>query len=291
MTRPTYTLLDSVPGSLAGPWKAAAAITGTSLRLLSPFPGQSSWIAVTGEHVVYMGDTPSGRARILLESARLLWAAGHRIPVPAVVASAPDGAWLVTARVADDQPQGPGYVAAALSAASAFAKAPRPPASILSGSRGRRAPRKTLASRLGRMRAGGLSIAEFALSRRRALRLPVDTLSHCDFHPDNVLYDAAKAQVHVTDLESLGMAARGTDQLTLWCGLDSADDRQAVVQGVLVGADGQDRKRLAALHLWLALRTLSDLAVMTGTHFDPARVEEAAQRVAEARRNADSWTR
>jgi Ser/Thr protein kinase RdoA (MazF antagonist) len=291
MTRPTYTQLDSVPDSLAGPWNAVAAITGSSLRLLSPFPGQSSWIAVTGDHVVYLGDTPPARARILLESARLLWAAGNRIPVPAVVASAPDGAWLVTARVADDRPEGPGYVAAALSAAGAFAQASRPPASILKGSRSRRAPRRTLASRLSRMRASGLSVAEFALSRRRALRLPADTLSHCDFHPDNVLYDAATGRVHVTDLECLAIAARGTDQLTLWCGLDSADDRQAVVESVLAGTDGRERKRLATLHLWLALRTLSDMAVMTGTHFDPARIEEAAQRVAEARRNADSWTR
>jgi len=101
-----------------------------------------------------------------------------------------------------------------------------------------------------------------------------------------VLFDAGSGTVHVTDWENLGLAPGGTDQLTLWCGLDGEDDRELAMDGLLFGTGRDERDRLLALRHWLALRTTADVALTPVRFRDPNHdrmLKEALDRVREAR--------
>ncbi len=289
MSRYARKYLDVIPPALTEAAGAVAAVSGEAPRIFQPMPTQRSWVGSTSRHFVYLAGDSAGRARVRLERARSEWAREHGIPTPAVVAAAEDGSWLVVERVPDDAPEGAAYVKAALEAALAFADAPAPPAALLRGSTSRRASRRTLPVRLARMVRWGVDLREFAAVRREALRLPPDTMSHRDFTVGNVLFDAARGRVHVMDLEFMGLAPRGMDPLTLWCGLDAREDREAVVDALLSGADGRERDRLGVLHRWLALRSFADRAVAPPWLREPDRIGESARLVAEARRNAAEW--
>ncbi|MDP9341643.1 MAG: aminoglycoside phosphotransferase family protein [Actinomycetota bacterium] len=296
MTRATYRFLDSDPPSVSHSLLAVQNAIGERARLFEPGPWQNSWVGRGERHFVYVADSPAGRRRILLETGRLQWAALSGISAPAVVAAAPDGSWLATERVADDVPAGPAYVRAAVALAEAVAAAPPPPPSFLAGSEERRASRWTLPARLARLAASPIDVREFVAVRRRALTLPADQLAHGDYHPGNVLFDATSGRAFVTDMEFLGMAPRGTDLMTLWCGLERSEDRDAVLEAVLAGATDPERTRLAVLHHWLALRSLADVALVPrrfrhpGTDH-PALLGHSMARAREARADAAAWTR
>lgn len=291
MSRYERKYLDVIPPALTESADAVAALAGEAPRVFQPMPTQRSWVGSTSRCFVYLASDPVGRGRIRLERARSTWAREHGIPTPQVVAAAEDGSWLVVERVPDDPPEGELYVKGALAAALAFAEAPAPPARLLQGSTSRRPARRTLPVRLARMLRWGVDLREFSAVRRGALRLPSDTTSHRDFTVGNVLFDAANGRVHVMDLEFMGLAPRGMDALTLWCGLDVREDRDAVVDALLTGAGRRERARLALLHRWLALRTLADRAIAPHWLREPHRIRESARLVDEARRNAIDWTR
>src|SRR6266511_3354660 len=286
VTRATYHFLDAVPASTEVIRRAAEAAVGEPVRVFAPGHAQSSWVGRGDTQFVYLARDEAGRERNLLETERLAWAAACGIPVPRVTGADPGGAWLATGRVADDAPQGPVYVRVALDAAARVAAAPAP-RGLLAGERIRRAPRWSLPVRLARMAASPIDVREFAAARRRALALPADTLAHGDYHPGNVLFDAGSGTVNVTDWENLGMAPPGTDQLALWCGLETEDDREMVMDHLLTGTSLDEREGLLALRHWLALRTSADIALTAGRFREPghrAMLAAALDRVREARR-------
>ena len=237
-----------------------------------------------------MAEGEAGRRRILLEARRLEWAAEQGISVPPLVAVAPDGSWLATERVPDDQPAGPTYVESAVATARTIAGAEPPPASLLEARDSGRPSRWTLPVRVARLAASGIDVRAFARARRQARRLPADELAHGDYHPGNVLFDRRSGRVFVMDMELLGLAPMGTDLLTLWCGLESADDREAVLVAILAGTTRADRERL---HHWLALRWLADVTLLPrrGESERRALLQHSLARVDEAHANAAAWTR
>ncbi len=295
MTRAIYRFLDSDPPSASRALLAVRDAIGERARLFVPGPWQSSWVGRGERHFVYVADTRAGRRRILFEAERLAWAVEHGISVPPVVAAAPDGSWLATRRVPDDTPAGEAYVEGAISIARAFQAAASPPPSVPTDGRGRRAPRWSLPVRMARLAASPIPIREFATVRRRARALPADVLAHGDFHPGNLLFDRDSGRVFVTDMESMGFAPNGTDLLTLWCGLDHAEDRDAVLDALLSGTGREEREPLAVLHHWLALRWLGDVTLVPRRFRveddREARIEHAMARLDEAREHAGTWGR
>jgi hypothetical protein len=286
VTRATYRFLDAVPAPIEAVRRAAESALGEPARLFEPAPDQNTWVGRGDTHVLYVAVEPAGRGRILLESRRLGWAREIGVPVPDAVAMDPEGTWLATALVADDPPRGAAYVGGALDAAERIAGA-EPSPDVFGGVATRRAARWSMPLRVLRMAASPIDVKEFAAARRRAGALPEDGLAHGDFHPGNVLYDAAGRSVWVTDWEMLDHAPRGTDALTLWCGLDEADDRELVNEALAAGTSAEERRRLAALRHWLALRTLADVTLTGRRHRDrnhESMQAEAVARVAEARR-------
>jgi len=288
MTRASYRVLEQIPPALAPILAEMESLIQEPAEVFAPWPNQSSWVGRSARHFFYLADDDRGRARILLEARRLAWALDSGIPAPRVEGLSPDGAWVVTERVPDDLPAGPGFVQAALTTADAVATAVPPP-ELLAGSKPRRRPRHTVPLRLLRMAASPVSVLEFRSARSLAMALPPDTLAHGDFHSGNVLYDSRLGVARVTDMENLAFAPRGTDPLTLWCGLDRAEDRDAVIDRLLAGSDRAERARLGLLHHWLALRTLADVALETPSLRDERMTAEAIDRVREARAHARAW--
>ena len=150
--------LDADPPSASHSLLALQEAIGERARLFEPGPGQTSWVGRGEHHFVYVADSAEGRRRIHLEAKRLAWAAQHGIGVPPVVAVSPDGSWLATARVPDDEPAGPAYVHAALAVAEAVGTAPLPPPSLLAGTEERRASRWTLPVRLLRLAVSPIDV-------------------------------------------------------------------------------------------------------------------------------------
>ena len=290
-----------IPPPVRAAWQDATRVTGTELQLLGQVPGQTSWVGMDDRHFVYLAEGPGHRGRIRLEAERRAWAARHAIPVPPVVATAPDHSWMITGRVAVDPPEGEGYVLAAAATAAAFAAAtdvpPAPDGGEVGGGasgirgRGRRRRPWQLPLRLLKMLRGRIDVREFLEVRRQVLALPAEVIAHGDFHPGNVLLDAAADVAHAVDLESVGPAPAGTDLLTMWCELQRPADRDAVLELLLADADADRRRELALVHRWLALRTLADRVIAPRRYRDERRIRFAAARAAEARRDAAAWTR
>jgi hypothetical protein len=264
---------------------------GSEPALLAPDPGAPYRVGETPTHHVYVPLDAAGRAHIRREARRLAWAADQGIPVAPIEDADPEGRWLALRRVPRDPPRGPVFVEAATRAARAVARAEPPPGSVLEGSQTRRAPRWGLPLRALRLVLAGISLPEFGRARRRAARRRADTLAHGDFQANNLLFDAERGRVHLTDFEYLGWAPGGTDLLHLWCTLERPEDRRAILGAVLEDAGPEDRRRLADLHHWIAIRTLAEHVSGPAGQRDPVRLEEARRQAAEARRNAAAWRR
>lgn len=276
--------------SFAAALAQVEAVAGEPMELYPYDPRESAWVGRSASHFAYMADHPGRRARIILEAGRLRWAASVGVSVPPVVDHAPDGAWLVTRRVANDPGRGAGYVEAVTPIARAIESAPPPPAELLTPPGHWRAPRRSLVVRSLRMALSPLAIREFRELQRAALALPEDTPCHGDFHTRNVLYDATSRTACLVDWERFGYAARGTDLFTLWPTLLDADARAGVLEAALAGSNPAERARLGVLHRWLALRNLAIIVTEDRLRDrDRDRARAAADRVAEARRNVESW--
>jgi hypothetical protein len=289
VTRATYRFLDAVPAPIEAVRRAAETAVGEPARLFEPAPDQDTWVGRGDTHFLYLAVEPAGRERILLEARRLGWARGLGVRAPEVTAMDPDGAWLATALLREDAPAGAAYVGGALDAADRIAAADPAPG-VLGGVATRRAARWSLPLRALRMAASPIDVKEFAAAKRRAAAIPDDGLAHGDFHPGNVLFDEPAGTVWITDWEMLDHAPRGTDALTLWCGLERGDDRDLVTDALAAGTSKGERDRLAVLRHWLAIRTLADVALTPRRDRDPnhdGMVAEAAARVSEARRLSD----
>lgn len=261
-------------------------VLGEEPALVTTRPGQP-WVGLTGAHAVHIAYDDRTRSRIREEAARLAWAAGQGIPVPAVVELTDD--WLISVRATDDKASGgAAYVTAAIGAARAIAAAAEAPPSLRAPVAAHGGGRRAGLQRLYRIVRSPLSPREFRAARASAAQLPRDTLAHGDFVLHNVLFDAARERVTVIDWEYLTTAPAHFDLLMLWVRLADASDRAAVLDETL--RTTRDRRALGVLHHWLAVRLLADLV----TRFPPARwprarIDQTTRRVAEARANAAAW--
>lgn len=261
---------------------------GESLHVALDLQPQGAWqtqhIALSDSLVVHLATTPDARQALLVEAARRRWAFAAGVPVPTVVAVAPDGSWLASGRVADDAAEGAAYVDGALEAARRIAAAGAPPDAAAAGSRSWSGGRRSLLARAVRGARSPLSLREFRAVRAEADQLPRSTLAHNDFHVGNVLHDAGSGTVHVIDFEYLAPAPPHSDALSLWPDLARTADRERLLDAVVAGADRAELPAIGLLLHWSALRLLAFRA--TGeprSRQDRAQVEIAAQRVAEAR--------
>ena len=291
MPRFTYRFFEVVPAAAEAPLREVVPILGEQPRLFGPDPDHAYWFGRTERHFAYLAGDEEGRRRILLEVRRLAWARREGLRVPPMVGHAADGSWLVSERVPNDPPVGPGYVGAAAQAARMLAAAPPPPSEVLEGSYGRRAPRRGRLLRLARLAAGGVSVREFVGLRRAVAALRADALSHGDYHPNNILYDAGAGAVTLTDFEMLGMAPWGSDLLLMWVTLDHDDDRERLLAELLEGADEHERSRLGLLHRWITLRVLAERVALPRGRREREPIEEARDLVARSRENARGWSR
>ena len=247
--------------------------------------GKQMWVALTPSFAVYLAVGEAARHRLPMEERRLRWAAAQGIPTPEVLERTED--WLITRRVRRDDQGGPPFVAAVSDVAARIARITAPPAEILGGGRLRRAPRRSVAVRLGRMAAGPVSVRAFLAARHAVAAIPSDTLAHGDFIPSNLPFDRAAGVIHVVDWEMLGFAPACTDLLTLWPHLLDSDDRAALLEAALVRA--RDRRALGAVHRWLTVRAVADLVTAPRKGRDAARVATLMERVREATTNAKAW--
>ena len=211
------------------------------------------WVVVAREHAAYLAyDDPSLR-RLERERTRLLWARDAGIPVPEVIEAS--DTMLVTARSPADRPAGATYMQLAIEAAGAIAAAGPPELSKASGRRS--APGRTLLVRGLRSITGRLDPRRFIEARRAASQLPHNTLSHGDFHPNNVLFDAQAARVAVIDWCYLGFQPRHTDLIYFWTRLPVAEDRAFLAERLMETSD--DPLHLAILLRWISIRSFADV--------------------------------
>jgi len=192
-----------------------------------------------------------------LEAHGRAWARDHGVRVPRLLATDPDGCWLVGERVDLAPPAGTDYLASALEQASLVARAPlaedRPEATTW------RAPRRTRPARTARLVSRTGTLALTMLGVRRAVQaLPRSQTAHGDFYFRNVLRPADGEQVLVVDWEHLDRAPAGTDALRLWSTTKDDDDRARVLDQVMSPLGRDERADASLLAYWLSLRLVAE---------------------------------
>jgi aminoglycoside phosphotransferase len=210
------------------------------------------WVVITPEHVAYLAHDDPSLKHLDRERTRLLWARDAGIPVPEVIETS--DTMLVTARSPADHPTGATYVQLAIEAAGAIAAADPPE---LSASSRRSAPASTLLVRGLRSIAGRLDPRRFIEARRAASQLSHDTLSHGDFHPNNVLFDAQTARVTVIDWSYLGFQPLHSDLIYFWTRLADTEDRALLADRLVETSD--DPFHLAILLRWISIRSFAEM--------------------------------
>lgn len=264
--------------------QAAQVAAGEPLVLQGRGAWQANAVAMGASTVAYLGLDEASRDRIRAEQVRLRWAAAAGVPVPRVLAMAPDAAWLVVERVADDERYGPAYVRAAVEAARRVAAAGPPPAEA-GAARSRRGRRTDLLLRVARAALSPLPVREFRALRSAAAALTASreqVTSHGDFHIGNVLSSGGVA-VTVVDFEFLGVGHPADDLMSLWVDLEDEADRALLLE-LACATVGAPRADILLMAHWLALRHLAEL--VTGVPLrkrDRPEVRRAVERVREAR--------
>jgi aminoglycoside phosphotransferase (APT) family kinase protein len=236
------------------------------------------WVVITAEHVGYLAYDEPSRSRLKRELARMRWAEAAGVPIPEIVSASKHE--IVMRRVPADPPAGTAYVKAAVAAADQIHEAPVPRLPAHSGVR--HSPRRTLPRRLARLVAGRVDLREFVAVRRAASSLTKDELSHGDFHPNNVLFDREREQVHVIDWSYLGFQPRHTDLIEMWTQLRDDRSRRLVLDALL--ERDPDHTRLAVLLRWLAVRSMVEVLTDDPVRaWDRDKVRHARKVVSESR--------
>ena len=226
--------------------------------------------------VVATARTADERRRLQREELGRRWAAEHGIPTPAVVASDPDGRWLVGERVEE---AGVVPLGDALEIAARIARAPVPDLGI--------APSTWRASPLTRpLRAlmlptVGVSPMTFLRVRAAAADLPRDHSVHGDFHPGNLLRSGAGPVV--VDWEHLGAGYARADELRFLT-TQPLDVSIPEVESMMLSAGRVERRRIVACFRWLTLRNLAGHADLARhrTHLEDVAVLRERWRVVDA---------
>jgi aminoglycoside phosphotransferase len=238
----------------------------------------------SADQVLTIAVDDEGRRLNLVESRCRGWASAHEIPVPTVHAAASDGQWLLAERVQAQAPQGATFVHAALDVADRIATLSPPDLDVpASGWRSDDDTRADLLRRLVRAVAGRLPLHRFVAARRASAALTDVATCHGDFYRRNVL-SRGSALVAIIDWEFVGPAPRFTDHVRFWSTLRRAEDREVAWQRLTSGLSADERRHLATLTEWLALRLLAENLAAPRSQRDPQDVAHARTVVREARR-------
>ena len=248
----------SAADAVASAFDQAGQDPGAFTYAAKPGPPTALRTFLGEDSVLTVAVDADGRRQNLVEAACRAWASPHGVGCPAVLASAPDGAWLHAERVRAGRPEGEAYVHAALDAADRVAALPPPvlPAAPSSW-RPDRAQRLLSAAR-GTL--GGLDVPRFLRARRAAGELTARSTSHGDYYRRNVLHVPGSG-VSVVDWEFVGEAPRWTDHVRFWSTLRRAEDRReawARTSATARAAGPESEAHLRVLAGWLGLRLLAE---------------------------------
>lgn len=234
-----------------------------------------------GAVVVELADSPAGRVRLRRELWGRAWAAAVGLATPAVHAADPDGAWLVGEWIEPGFPGGPAFLDRAVEAAERIRRAPPPPlgppASVW------RSPATAAPGRTARAVAARMPLRLWWAARAAARALPRTPVAHGDFYHRNVLWQPDRDRVSLVDWEYLGPGPRHGDLLRLWTILPRRDDRDAVLDRLLVAAPAAEHREIATLGLYLALRLWGENVKTPRRDRDAADLAHARSIQAEAR--------
>lgn len=205
------------------------------------------------------------------------------VAVPAVLAAAEDGSWLLGRQAAPVGGASVQVVREAVALALAVAAGTLP---VLEPVRTWRAPRRTAVPRAARLVRARMPMRAFLSARAAAAALPDDAVAHGDFHLGNLL--ELDGRLVVVDWEYLAPAPVGTDALRLWATLEDPQRREEVRVLLHDAVPPSAHGGLEVLARWLALRSLAEAA----SEPVPAEREAALRRarsVYEATLSADAW--
>ncbi|RBY77818.1 hypothetical protein DQ238_14250 [Geodermatophilus sp. TF02-6] len=211
---------------------------------------------VLADRVVDLAVTESGRRRLRAELRGRRWAEERQIGVPAVLAAAEDGRWLLSRRVHPVPTGGPRWTEAAVDAAVRIAPLPAPPGSPWQPP-ARPALRRARASvgDTGRLLRAGVRLGELRAVRAAAAQLPLSEVTHGDFRAANAVLDD-EGRVVVLEWTGVRPGPRHRDLLTLWASTPDEEDRAQVAQVVLDRTAGWEEPDVGLLWHAVALEQL-----------------------------------
>ncbi|GAB2987272.1 phosphotransferase [Nocardioides montaniterrae] len=225
-------------------------------------------------------------ARILREVDGRAWARRHGIRTADVVASDPDGGWLVSRRLVDVPIESEGFVEAALETALRIQGAPDP--GFSDPADGWRASRRGLPWRVARIIGAGIDPRHFAAERAAFSALPHDGAVHNDFHRGNVFnLSTDGGPVAVIDWDLMTTGPRHLDMVQLIVDLDEHDLALHAWELLLSVAAPEARAALATQLRWIAVRTYASALLEPRAEVDRSRLARRRRRWILARSWAD----
>lgn len=239
--------------------RAALGVAGVDLSALVRVPRsgreRSLGVLAGGGIALVIARDSKGRRDNLTEAASRRVASDAGIAVPAILAVAPAGEWLITDWVEAQPARGEQYVLAALRAADAIMAIPWEARPAIHKTWA--APRAGRVARVARLVAGGMSLRSFREARAAAGLLSVQSLAHGDFYPRNVLHRTSGG-VAVVDWEFFGPAPAFTDHIRFWSILKDPGDRAVALESILAGRSPREAAEVGVLARWLTLRLLAE---------------------------------
>ncbi|GAB4003840.1 phosphotransferase family protein [Nocardioides ultimimeridianus] len=238
--------------------------------------------------VVDVASLPRDRVRIAREVAGRAWAVRNGIPTAEVVAADPEARWLVSRRVDDVPGESTAYVEAALEASLRIHAAP-PPDFVADTGGAWRAPRWSAPLRVARLVHAGIDPRAFVAARQAVADQEGTVTVHNDFHRGNVLHPADGGGVVVIDWELITLGPRYTDMVQLVVDITEPSLALDAWERLLDAVAGPERRAVAQLLDWLAVRTYaSDLSSPRG-ELAPGQLDRRRARWNEARLWSREW--
>jgi hypothetical protein len=212
---------------------------------------------VLADRVVDLAVTESGRLRIRAELRGRRWAEERQIGVPAVLAAADDGRWLLSGRVHPSPPGGSRWTGEAIAAAVRIAPLPAPPGTAWEPPPGPALSRARAAVQdSGRLVRGGVRLGELRAVQAAARELPRSEVVHGDFRAANLVRDEALDRLVVLEWSGVRAGPRHRDLLTLWATAPAEADRAQIAEAVLDRTAGWEVADVGLLWHAVALEQL-----------------------------------
>jgi len=213
---------------------------------------------VLADRVVDIAVTESGRLRIRAELRGRRWAEEREIGVPAVLAAAEDGRWLLSRRVHPAPAGGPRWTEAAVEAAVRIAPPPAPPGEPWQPAQGSPARRaRAAAVDAGRLARAGINLGELRAVRAAARELPLAEVGHGDLRAANAVLDDEVGGLVVLEWTGVHAGPRHLDLLTLWATTPGEQDRARIADVVLERTAGWEEPDVGLLWHAVALEQLA----------------------------------